>query len=44
MLKKMNLSNNKLKMIPESIGNLISLEELNSRANFWMILPKFIDS
>ena len=43
MLKTLNLSNNKLKIIPDCFENLTSLESLNLKANFWIEMPENIE-
>ncbi len=41
-LKKLNLSNNKLRNVPECIENLTCLEFINLKANFWIEIPDSI--
>ena len=40
----LNLNNNKLRFIPESIGKLKMLKELKIKANFWITVPESVKS
>ncbi len=42
-LKKLNLSNNKLKSVPGCIENLNCLETLNLKANYWINIPESVE-
>ena len=42
-LKTLNLSNNKLKNVPECTENLNCLETLNLKANYWINIPESIN-